>query len=88
VCFSNDDMAVGGMFHAMSAGLSVPRDLALAGFNGLAIGQALPQPLTTIASRRTEIGDLAARSLLARLQGVTIEAVQDVGFRLIAGATT
>jgi LacI family gluconate utilization system Gnt-I transcriptional repressor len=88
VCFSNDDMAVGGMFHAMSAGLRVPQDLALAGFNGLAIGQALPQPLTTIASRRTEIGDLAARSLLARLEGATIELVQDVGFRLIAGATT
>jgi LacI family gluconate utilization system Gnt-I transcriptional repressor len=88
VCFSNDDMAVGGMFHAMVAGLSVPGDLALAGFNGLAIGQALPLPLTTIASRRQEIGDLAARALLARLGGQPAARVQDVGFRLITGATT
>jgi LacI family gluconate utilization system Gnt-I transcriptional repressor len=88
VCFSNDDMAVGGMFHALAAGLDVPGELALAGFNGLAIGQALPLPLTTIASRRVEIGDLAARALLGRVQGTAVEQVQDVGFRLIPGATS
>jgi LacI family gluconate utilization system Gnt-I transcriptional repressor len=88
VCFSNDDMAVGGMFHALSAGLDVPGDLALAGFNGLAIGQSLPLPLTTIASRRVEIGDLAGAALLARIDGQPVDKVQDVGFRLIIGATT
>lgn len=88
VCFSNDDVAVGGAFHAMSAGLDVPGDLALAGFNGLAIGQALPLPLTTIASRRVEIGELAGDALLARLRGRPVERVQDIGFRLVIGATT
>jgi len=88
VCYSNDDMAVGGVFHALAAGLQIPRDLALAGFNGLAIGQALPQPLTTIASHRAEIGGRAADALLARLDGVRVEPVQDLGFRLITGATT
>ena len=87
VCFSNDDMAVGGMFHALSAGLRVPQDIALMGFNGLAIGQALPQPLTTIASHRAEIGQGAADALLARLAGETTPARIDVGFRLISGAT-
>ncbi|MCU0906368.1 MAG: LacI family DNA-binding transcriptional regulator [Rhodobacteraceae bacterium] len=88
VCFSNDDVAVGGMFQALAAGLDVPRDLALAGFNGLAIGQALPLPLTTIASRRVEIGEMAGDALLARVQGLPVERVQDVGFRLVLGATT
>lgn len=88
ICFSNDDMAVGAMFHALFAGLKLPEDLALAGFNGLAIGQALPQPLTTIASRRVEMGDIAARALLARIDGTPVETVQDVGFRLIPGATS
>lgn len=88
VCFSNDDMAVGAVFHAMAAGLDVPGDLALAGFNGLAIGQALPLPLTTIASRRVEIGERAGDALLARVQGQAVDRVQDVGFRLILGATT
>ena len=87
VCFSNDDMAVGGMFHAMSAGLDVPGDIALAGFNGLAIGQALPLPLTTIASRRVEMGERAGDALLARVQGKSVPKVQDVGFRLIIGST-
>lgn len=88
ICFSNDDMAVGGMFHALAQGLRVPQDLALAGFNGLAIGQALPLPLTTIASRRAEIGDTAARALLDRINGVAVDNVQDLGFRLIPGATS
>ncbi|MGY6633733.1 MAG: LacI family DNA-binding transcriptional regulator [Alkalilacustris sp.] len=88
VCFSNDDMAVGGMFHAMAVGLRVPRDMALAGFNGLAIGQALPQPLTSIASNRARIGEAAAEALLARLEGRTTPRLVDVGFRLIPGATS
>jgi LacI family transcriptional regulator, gluconate utilization system Gnt-I transcriptional repressor len=88
VCFSNDDMAVGGVFQAMAAGLEVPRDIALAGFNGLGLGQSLPQPLTTIATHRAQIGDRAAAALLARLDGDEVVRVQDVGFRLIPGATT
>ncbi|MGY6409836.1 MAG: LacI family DNA-binding transcriptional regulator [Alkalilacustris sp.] len=87
LCFSNDDMAVGGMFHALAAGLRVPQDVALMGFNGLAIGQALPQPLTTIASHRIEIGAAAADALLSRLAGAEPPARSDLGFRLIAGAT-
>ncbi len=87
VCYSNDDMAVGGMFHAMAQGLLVPADLALAGFNGLSIGQALPQPLTTIESRRVLIGEQAASCVLNRLHGLAIDPVQNVGFRLIPGAT-
>jgi LacI family gluconate utilization system Gnt-I transcriptional repressor len=88
VFFSNDDMAVGGIFYAMSAGLDVPGDLALAGFNGLAIGQALPLPLTTIETRRVEIGELAGDALLAQVQGKPVAKIQDVGFGLITGATT
>ncbi|MDT8326979.1 MAG: LacI family DNA-binding transcriptional regulator [Roseovarius sp.] len=87
VYFSNDDMAVGGVFHCMTAGISVPRDLALAGFNGLEIGQALPVPLTTIASNRAAIGTEAARHLLARFNGETPSRSHDVGFALIPGKT-
>lgn len=87
VYFSNDDMAVGGVFHCMAAGISVPGDLALAGFNGLEIGQALPVPLTSIASNRAAIGTEAARHLIERFTGGTPEKVSDVGFRLIPGKT-
>lgn len=88
VVFSNDDMAVGGVFQAMFAGLDVPGALGIAGFNGLAIGQSLPLPLTTIATRRAKIGELAGDALLAGIAGNAIPKVQDVSFDLIPGATT
>ena len=51
------------------------------------IGQALPQPLTSIASHREQIGAEAASALLLRLSGGEPARIIDVGFRLIPGAT-
>lgn len=87
VYFSNDDMAVGGVFHCMSQGIVVPDSLAIAGFNGLEIGQSLPVPLATIASHRTAIGKTAADCILDRLSGRHTETLTDLGFTLIAGGT-
>lgn len=87
VFFSNDDMAVGGVFHCQAAGLNMPADIALAGFNGLSIGQALPTPLTTIASNREQIGLVAAESLLQRLRGEVPKTIEQVEFKLIPGST-
>ena len=87
VYFSNDDMAVGGVFHCMAAGISLPDGLAIAGFNGLDLGQSLPRPLTTTASHRTRIGAKAASCILARLSGEETRRVIDVGFSLVEGGT-
>lgn len=87
VYFSNDDMAVGGMFHCMAAGLRVPDDVALAGFNGLEMGQHLPVPLTTIGSNRIDVGRRAAVQILRRLSGEPAERRVDVGFTLLPGAS-
>ncbi len=88
VYFSNDDMAVGGVFHCMAAGISLPDQLAIAGFNGLEIGQSLPVPLTTIASHRALIGETAAACILKRLTGEDTARMTDVGFSLVAGGTS
>ena len=88
VYHSNDDMAVGAMFHCMGAGIAVPGAVALAGFNGLDIGQALPQPLTSMTSNRTAIGAASADLVLARLQGAETARITDLGFQLLAGATS
>ncbi|MDN3722614.1 substrate-binding domain-containing protein [Roseibium salinum] len=56
IVYSNDDMAVGGVFHCQSAGISIPGDVAVFGFNGLDIGFQMPQPLSTIRSNRFLIG--------------------------------
>lgn len=87
VFFSNDDMAVGGVFHCQTAGLTLPHDIALAGFNGLSIGQALPTPLTTIASNRERIGFVAADHILRRLKGERPSRITQIDFRLLPGAT-
>lgn len=82
--FSNDDMAVGGLFHCFAEGIDVPGRLALFGFNGLEFGQAAPLPLSTIATPRTRIGQEAARLL----REAAPPQVLDLGFELIEGATT
>ncbi len=87
VYFSNDDMATGGVFHCMAEGIDIPSTLAIAGFNGLDIGQQLPIPLTTIGSHRHLIGKRAAEQILAKLDGKPTESVVDVGFTLIPGAS-
>ncbi len=87
VYMSNDDMAVGGVFHCMAQGIRLPQDLALAGFNGLELGQTLPVPLTTTATHRTRIGEIAADCILERLAGREPARSTDVGFTLIAGGT-
>lgn len=87
VYFSNDDMAVGGVFHCMAVGISLPDQLAIAGFNGLDLGQSLPVPLTTTASHRARIGETAAACIIGHLEGARTERITDVGFSLIKGGT-
>jgi LacI family gluconate utilization system Gnt-I transcriptional repressor len=83
VYFSNDDMAIGGYFHCLAHGISVPGDMALFGFNGIDIAAAAPQPLSTIRTPRAEIGSVAASLVLAQAKPQIV----DVGFELVAGAT-
>ncbi|MCM2475409.1 LacI family DNA-binding transcriptional regulator [Rhizobium sp. CG5] len=87
IVFSNDDMAVGGYMHCLGAGLDVPEDLALFGFNGLDIGQALPKPLSTIRSNRFLIGRTAVETLLAQAERPAEPHIIDTGFDIIEGAT-
>jgi len=83
VYFSNDDMAIGGYYHCLSRGWAVPRRVALFGFNGLDMAMSLPQPMSTIATPRLKMGQIAAEKLSAGGPSETI----DVGFDLIEGAT-
>ena len=84
---ADDDMAVGGVFHCLSAGLRPKTDLGLFGFNGLEIGQSLPQPLSTIRSNRYLIGRLAAEKILQRTDRPEGGEVIDTGFEICEGET-
>lgn len=87
VVFSNDDMAVGGVFHCFAAGIRPREDLALFGFNGLDIGQALPQPLSTIRSHRFLIGQIAAEMILESPAHPGTPTIRDTGYEIIIGET-
>ncbi|OED46354.1 LacI family DNA-binding transcriptional regulator [Leisingera sp. S232] len=64
IYYSSDVMSVGGLMHCLAAGLSVPGDIALAGFNNLQILKGLPQLLATTDACRHEIGARAAQIIL------------------------
>ena len=87
VVFSNDDMALGGAFHCMAAGVAVPERLALIGFNGLDLAAALPRPLTTVRTARERIGRIAGEHVLARRRGEEPPRLTDTGFERVAGGT-
>jgi LacI family transcriptional regulator, gluconate utilization system Gnt-I transcriptional repressor len=84
VYFPNDDMAMGGYFHCLAAHVAVPGTLALFGHNGLEIGRAAPQVLSTILTPRAEIGRAAARLAIGGLGGERL----DLGFSLVPGGTS
>jgi LacI family transcriptional regulator, gluconate utilization system Gnt-I transcriptional repressor len=85
--YSNDDMAVGGVFHCLSAGVAIREKLAIFGFNGLDIGAALPMALSTLRSNRFLIGKIAVEKLLENLEHRTKRMVIDTGYEIIAGET-
>ncbi|WP_159980994.1 LacI family DNA-binding transcriptional regulator [Roseobacter cerasinus] len=86
IFYANDDLALGGLFYALSAGLDVPRELGLMGFNGLDIGKATPIPLSSIETPRFQMGAKAADLLLrSRTEGPQ---TVDLGFRVFDGGTT
>lgn len=84
IYFSNDDLALGGYFHCLEHDISVPRDLALFGYNGLEITRLTPQPLSTIRTPRVAMGKVGANLLLSGGPSTIV----DVGFELVVGATT
>lgn len=63
--FSNDDLAAGGAYHCIAAGIAVPGDLRLAGFNGLEFLDSLPVRIATSRTPRRAIGAAAARAILS-----------------------
>lgn len=85
--FSNDDMAVGGVFHCLGAGVALKSTLGIFGFNGLDIGQALPMPLSTIRSNRQKIGQIAVQTFLDAMERPKARKSIDTGFTIIDGET-
>jgi LacI family transcriptional regulator len=65
----NDLMAVGVLDALREAGLSVPGEVAVIGFDDIPIAAHTQPSLTTVRQPSREMGEAAARMLLSRLDG-------------------
>jgi LacI family transcriptional regulator len=67
--FSNNLMTVGGLQAIAEAGLAIPEDIAVVGFDDDIWATALRPPLTVVAQPTYEIGQTAVKLLLDRIDG-------------------
>jgi LacI family transcriptional regulator len=64
VVAANDLMALGVMAECRAAGLSIPRDLSIVGFDDIAFAALAEPPLTTVCLPRGELGRRAVEALM------------------------
>jgi LacI family transcriptional regulator len=68
---ANDLMAIGALQALRDAGVRVPEDIAVAGFDDISAARLVSPPLTTVAQFQHEVGIRAAETLMARIKGTT-----------------
>jgi len=66
---ASDVMAVGALVAIREAGLRVPEDVAVVGFDDIPVARLITPPLTTVAQFQENLGVRAAGMLLERLDG-------------------
>ncbi len=69
VIAENDDIAALLMKQLLSAGIRIPEDLGLIGWDNLLIGECLPVTLTTLYYDQTEIAQAVLQMILDRIEG-------------------
>ena len=65
---SNDSMAIGALRGLLQAGLQVPEDVALVGFDDIPTAKYVTPSLTTVKAPTQELGERAMELLLKHLQ--------------------
>jgi DNA-binding LacI/PurR family transcriptional regulator len=69
IVYPSADLALGGLAELRARGVRVPADVAIVSFDDTGFGPLLDPPLTALARRDREIGDLAAALVLGALDG-------------------
>jgi LacI family transcriptional regulator len=87
---ANDLMAIGAMQAMLGAGLSVPGDMAVAGFDDISAATLVKPALTTVAQFQSDVGVKAAQVLMDRMAGNTpdIGSAIEMPFKLIERQST
>lgn len=93
VLCSNDDLAMGALLCCQQKHISVPEQIAIAGFHGLDMGQYSCCRLASVITPRFAIGRTAAQILLDRIGNIEIAKDKikklsvDLGYQLYYGDT-
>jgi LacI family transcriptional regulator len=87
---ANDLIALGALMAARDAGLRVPADLALAGFDDIPATRLVSPTLTTVSQSAHAIGRRAAGMVLERLNGSIGDAghCEEVPYQLVVREST
>ncbi|MBL8329140.1 MAG: LacI family DNA-binding transcriptional regulator [Rubrivivax sp.] len=89
IFFCNDDLAQGALLAALQLKIPVPQRVAVAGFNDLTGSDRMIPPLSTVRTRRREIGVAAAGMLLSLIRGEAVPAQSiDLGYELVLRGST
>ena len=88
VLCTNDDLAIGALLECRALGLEVPKQIAIAGFHGHEIGQAFIPKLASVLTPRYEMGKIAAKLLLKRINGEDVsEPIVELPVSILSGGT-
>ena len=71
----NDDAAIGVLTALSEAGLRVPEDVSVVGFDDLRISEFINPPLTTVHAPTEKVGEIAAKLLFDQIRGLPVESV-------------
>lgn len=70
----NDEMAIGAQHAIRLAGLSVPGDFAIVGFDDIRFAEFMDPPLSTVRQPTREIGEAAMKLMIGLLEDEPVEA--------------
>jgi LacI family transcriptional regulator len=84
----NDDMAVGALIAALEAGLTVPQDLSITGFDDSEVARIAWPPITTVRQPVFDMAASAADMVIAQLQDRSPEMCRNHRHELIIRKST
>ncbi|HUA82006.1 MAG TPA: LacI family DNA-binding transcriptional regulator [Dyella sp.] len=85
---ADDDMAVGAIWAAAEAGVSIPREISICGFDDTTIATQVWPPLTTVHQPVREMGRRATQELLLRVLNKGEARMVEVDYNMCIRAST
>jgi LacI family asc operon transcriptional repressor len=84
----SDILAMGAAAALREAGISVPREVSLVGWDDIPLASFMNPPLTTIHTAADETARHLKRLLRERIEGIEVEKVTKVSTRLVIRLST